>query len=241
VSSKVAIVAALEREVKPAVKRWAVTEREYAGRPYRFFETERAVLVCGGIGPEAARRATEAIIALYQPALVVSVGFAGALESELKVGDSFSPRRVVDASDGSSVETGVGNGALVSVGLVAGAGQKVKLAKAYSAQAVDMEAAAVARGARARNVRFAAFKAISDDSSFPMPPVGAFVSSEGKFLTVRFAAFVALRPWLWGKVRHLASNSARAAQTLCRWLEQYNHEPGIVDTNEPSLHPTRKA
>jgi len=218
--------------VKPAVRHWSVAEREHGGRTYRFFETERAVLVCGGIGPEAARRATEAIIALYQPALVVSLGFAGALESGLKVGDSFSPRRVVDASDGSSVETGVGNGALVSVGSIAGAGPKVKLAKAYSAQAVDMEAAAVARGARARNVRFAAFKAISDDSTFAMPPMDTFVNSDGKFLTARFAAFVALRPWLWGNVRHLAKNSAQAAQTLCKWLEQYNHEPGMAGTNE---------
>jgi len=239
-SGKIAIVAALEREVKAAVNGWPVAERQHAGRTYRFFETERAVVVCGGIGAEAARRATEAIIVLFQPALVVSVGFAGALDSGLKVGDSFSPRRVVDASDGSSVETGVGNGALVSVGSIAGAGQKVKLAKAYSAQAVDMEAAAVARGARARNVRFAAFKAISDESSFSMPPLDAFVSPDGKFLTGRFAAFVALRPWLWGKVRSLARNSARAGQTLCRWLEQYNLEPEIAAANEGSLHPTRR-
>jgi adenosylhomocysteine nucleosidase len=240
-STKVAIVAALEREVNSAVKHWTMTEREHAGRLYRFFETDRAVLVCGGIGSEAARRATEAIIALYQPPLVVSVGFAGALETGLKVGDSFSPRRVVDASDGSSVETGVGSGALVSVGSVAGVGQKVKLAKAYSAQAVDMEAAAVARGAHARNGHFAAFKAISDDSSFAMPPVEAFVSPQGKFLTARFLAFVALRPRLWGKVRRLANNSARAAQTLCKWLEQYNYEPGMAAAAEAGLHPNRRA
>ena len=237
-SSKVAIVAALEHEVKPAVKHWAVAEREHAGRRYRFFETERAVLVCGGIGVEAARRATEAVIALYQPPLVVSLGFAGALESSLRVGDSFSPRKVVDASDGSSIETGVGNGALVTVGSVAGTGQKAKLAKTYSAQAVDMEAAAVARGARARSVRFAAYKAISDESSFLMPPVDAFVSSDGKFLTARFVAFLALRPWLWAKVGQLAKNSARASETLCRWLEQYSQEPGMAAADESNLHPT---
>ena len=84
--AKIAIVAALEREVRPLIQQWKPVEREYDGREYKFFENDRAVLVCGGIGPEAARRATEAIIRLYAPVLVQSVGFAGALDSTLKVG-----------------------------------------------------------------------------------------------------------------------------------------------------------
>src|SRR5438445_7222079 len=60
---KIALVAALEREVWPLVKHWSASEREFDGRQFRFFENARAVLVCGGIGAEAARRATEAISA----------------------------------------------------------------------------------------------------------------------------------------------------------------------------------
>src|SRR5271170_4727832 len=124
---KVAMVAALEREVRRLVKYWRSIEREYEGRRFKFFESGQAVLVCGGIGAEAARRATEAVIALYEPELVQSVGFAGALDPGLKVGWIFSPTRIIDARDGSSVETGAGFGFLVSAATIAGAEQKVKL------------------------------------------------------------------------------------------------------------------
>src|SRR5208283_5158541 len=102
-SAKVVLVAALEREVRGLTKRWRSIEREYEGRRFKFFESGQSVLVCGGIGAEAARRATEAAVALYQPELVQSVGFAGALDPGLKVGEIFSPSRVIDARDGSSV------------------------------------------------------------------------------------------------------------------------------------------
>src|SRR5690242_14533934 len=45
---KVALVAALEREVWPLVKHWTVCDREFDGRQFRFSENDRAVLVCGG-------------------------------------------------------------------------------------------------------------------------------------------------------------------------------------------------
>src|SRR5204863_10104916 len=64
---KIAIVAALERELRPLVRSWKVEPREHAGRVFRFFERGDRVAVCGGIGAEAARRAAEAIIVLYAP------------------------------------------------------------------------------------------------------------------------------------------------------------------------------
>src|ERR1700756_5923168 len=105
---EVAMVAALEREIWPLVRHWHVSEREYSGRRFRVFESQERVAVCGGIGPQAARRAAEAIISLYRPALVQSVGFAGALDTSLRVGELFEPRQVIDASDGSRAATGSG-------------------------------------------------------------------------------------------------------------------------------------
>jgi adenosylhomocysteine nucleosidase len=220
-SAKIAMVAALEREVRPLVKGWPRVEREHQGRRFKFFESGQAVAVCGGIGAEVARRATEAVIALYMPELVLSVGFAGALDPAMKVGEIFSPSRVIDARDGSSVEIAAGRGVLVSALTIAGAEQKVKLAEAYAAQAVDMEAAAVARGAQARGVRFRVVKAISDESTFAMPPLDRFVNRDGHFRQMSFAASVAARPWVWSKVFQLARNSAKASRALCAELGRY--------------------
>jgi len=216
--SRVAIVAALEREVRPLVKGWHRNEREHEGRKFRFFEKGDAVLVCGGIGSEAARRAAEAVIALYEPRVVYSAGFAGALESGMKVGDVVLPKRVIDTSDGSSVSLESGSGVLVSFGSVASPEQKAKLKESFGAQLVDMEAAAVARAAQARGVRFETVKAISDERDFTFPELGRFVNGQGQFLEGRFAVYTAVRPWLWGKVARLARSSARASNVLCEWL-----------------------
>jgi adenosylhomocysteine nucleosidase len=214
------MVAALEREVGPLIKRWRRVEREHEGRRFEFFESGQVVVVCGGIGAEAARRATEAVIALYLPELVLSVGFAGALDPAMKVGEIFSPGRVIDARDGSSVEIAAGRGVLVSALTIAGTEQKAKLAESYGAQAVDMEAAAVARGAQARGVRFMAVKAISDASAFSMPPLDRFVNRDGQFCQTAFAASLGARPWLWSTVFQLARNSAKASRALCVELDR---------------------
>jgi adenosylhomocysteine nucleosidase len=237
---KLAMVAALEREVRSLVKGWGRVEREYEGRRFKFFENGQTVLVYGGIGAEAARRATEAVIVLYQPELVQSVGFAGALDPALKVGEIFSPSRVVDARDGSSVETGIGRGVLVSVAAIADVQQKATLAESYRAQAVDMEAVAVARGAQARGVRFMAVKAISDESTFVMPSLDRFVDRDGQFRETDFAASMAVQPWLWSKVFRLARNSAKASRALCAELERYIQGPKKSEVSGSGLHPISK-
>jgi adenosylhomocysteine nucleosidase len=215
-TAKIAIVAALHREVAGLVKDWKVTSEQ----GLRFFRNGQLTLICGGIGEQAARRATEAIVNFCKPELIVSVGFAGALVADLKVGDVLTPRWVIDAKDGSRHDTGTGEGALLTISEVAGAERKAKLAEAYGARAVDMEAAAVARGAEKHGIRFLAIKVISDELEFSMPPVDRFVDSAGQFKTGRFAAYTALRPWLWKSVSQLARNSAVASRVLRNTLEQ---------------------
>jgi adenosylhomocysteine nucleosidase len=216
--AKIAIVAALEREVRPLVKHWRRHRQQSAGRQFTFFERDRTVVVCGGMGAECARRATQAVIELYRPEQVISAGFAGALEPGLAVGQVLTPRTVIDASDGSRTDTGVGEGALVSFASVADRGQKAKLATAYGAQAVDMEAAAVARGAQAHGLPFLACKAISDPRDFSWPAVARFVSPNGQFRTFGFAFYLAWRPWLWGRVLALARASRQASVRLSESL-----------------------
>lgn len=219
--SRIALVAALEREVAPLVRTWKTRTREHGGRSYQFFEKGDAALVCGGIGPEAARRATQAIIQEFQPSHIVSVGFVGALDPKLRVGAVLEPRTVIDAKDGSRTDTGYGEGTLVSFGSVAGREQKEKLYKAYGAAAVDMEAAAVAQGARLRGVEFSALKVVSDEAIFEMPAMERFVGADGGFHAVKFALHVAMRPWLWAATIALARNSARASRTLGAALDRY--------------------
>jgi adenosylhomocysteine nucleosidase len=211
---KIAVVAALEREIGPLVAGWRVVRRSSDGREFKFFESEVAAVVCGGIGPTAARRACEAICASYGPEMVISAGFAGALNADLRAGDIVVPARVMDAGDGSSVETETGSRGLVSVAETATVERKRALGAKYDAVAVDMEAAAVARAAGLRAVRFVAVKAISDELEFEIPAVEGSVDAQGQFHEWRFLAGVAMRPWMWGQVARLAGNSSLAARKL---------------------------
>lgn len=217
---RLAIVAALEREVGPLIHNWRVIEKEYDGRRFRFFENGGTVLVCGGIGVEPARRAAEAVIALYGPNTIYSVGYAGALDSALQVKDVIRPERVINAGDGSSVIIPGGKGILVSYGQVATREQKRKLQESFGAQSVDMESAAVARAAEARGIRFSALKAISDDVDFEIPATDRFVDEQGRFREMSFALFVLLRPWLWPRVIRLMNNSRQATRALCEELDR---------------------
>jgi adenosylhomocysteine nucleosidase len=239
-ATKIAIVAALEREVRPLIRGWRLRKTEYGNRCFRFYETDHAVLTCAGIGAEPARRAAEAIIALYEPAVVCSAGFAGALGPELKVGDVIIPRRVINASDGSGIDTGQGEGILISFASVASPEQKSKLAASFKAQAVDMEAAAVARAAEARGVRFAAVKAISDERDFALPPMEPFISPSGQFRAWHFGAFTVVRPWLWVSVWRLACTSARASDALCAWLRRLTEIPTSASTAAAPIHEVLK-
>jgi adenosylhomocysteine nucleosidase len=220
---EVAIIAALEREVSAFTKGWSRVQQDHEGRSFVFFERDEMVVVCGGIGLEAARRAAEAVTALYRPKLLLSAGFAGALIATLHVGDLVTPGVVIDARDGSRVELHTLGNTLVSFMAVAGVEQKAVLAQAYSAQAVDMEAAAVAAAARAHGLPFGAFKVISDESNFEMPQMARFIDAQGHFQTASFALFAFLRPWLWPRVARLARNSKKAAASLAQWLQTFNY------------------
>ena len=208
--------------MRPLIKSWRVSGKEHNGRRFRFFQNGDVVLVCGGIGAEAARRAAEAIIAVFDPKLVCSAGFAGALEGTLKVGDVVRPGTVIDAGDASRAIVEDGEGALVSFGSVASPAQKLKLRESFAAQAVDMEAAAVARSAEARGKGFAAIKAVSDEIDFEFPAMDRFVDAEGKFSEVRFAFYAAIRPWVWPRIIRLARNSNRASHALCMSLRTFS-------------------
>jgi adenosylhomocysteine nucleosidase len=225
--SRIAIIAALEREIRPLVKNWPLTSVHHEGREFTFYEGDHAVAVCGGIGTEAVRRATEAAIVHYSPDLLMSAGVAGALVPELNVGDTIFPALVIDTKDGSRHETAIhhaviGNTALgrtilASYPEIASVAQKQQLAKSYGAHAVDMEAAAVARAAQSHGLPFLAVKAISDDACFEIPEMNRFVR-QGRFETKLFLVHIAPRPWLWLNVIRLARNTRIASDNLCAWL-----------------------
>jgi adenosylhomocysteine nucleosidase len=215
---RTAIIAALEREISGLTRNSHRIQHTHSGGAFTFFELGNSVIIAGGIGLEAARRAAEAAVAIYNPVALHSVGFTGALQPNLRVGDIFTPALVIDSRDGSRTSIDKGAGILLTYTHVASAQQKATLAQAYAAQAVDMEAAAVAAAAQAHGIDFRATKVISDGFDFEMPDLSSFIDTQGRFRTVSFAVHVGLRPWLWLRTARLARNSKKAAKALTQYL-----------------------
>ena len=214
---RVLIVAALEREVAPLAR---TLNRRREGTPgFPVFENGQLTLVCGGIGSPHALAATRWAIASEKPEVVMSVGFAGALVPDCKVGDMVTPGTVIDESTGEVFSLRVGSGVLVSSTAVASPRGKRELASRYGAQTVDMEAAAVARAAREGGIPFLVVKAISDEVDFCLPPLQQFVSEAGTFQTSKFLAHVVVRPTVWPGVLQLGTHAKKASSQLCNWLE----------------------
>jgi adenosylhomocysteine nucleosidase len=211
----VAVVAAMSRELAPLLK--GLRTQKLDG--IEFFDLPSAVVTVGGVGRSAAGRASEAVIARNSPDLLVSAGVAGALNSQLRVGDVVNGREVVDADSGERFAAIGAEGTIATVSAVSGPSEKLALAERWNANVVEMEAAAVARGARKHGIEFAVLKAISDELDFVMPPVGEFVSSDGKFQTARFALYLTLHPKWWSGVRDLNANAKVASLKLCEALQ----------------------
>jgi len=211
-----AIIAALPREVNALVKGW---ERREVGPRVFVWTNGSAVVACAGMGVTRAALACEAAMKAAPVTVLISAGLAGACDAKLRVGDVVRAGTVIDSRTGERFE-GEGECAevLVTGEGIAGVREKARLRESYGATAVDMEAAGVARIARAHRLKFCAIKAISDEAEFAMEGLERFATAEGQFREGAFALHAAIRPWMWGGVIALGRNSGKALGMLTEAL-----------------------
>jgi adenosylhomocysteine nucleosidase len=211
-----AIIAALPREVKHLVRGW---QQHRLPNKIVLYTNDFAVVACAGMGPARAMLAVQAAMAMKPVTTLLSVGLAGACDPSLKIGDIVHPGVVVDTQSGERYSNSQFKQVLVSVPVIASIKEKRRLYESYRADAVDMEAATVARIARAHNMRFHAIKSISDDASFELRELTRFSTKDGQFREAAFAAYSVAQPRLWSKLFHLTINSNQAIQSLTIELE----------------------
>ena len=211
--TQVAIIAALPREIASLV-RGAVADPALEARGIFLYRMPGAVVVAAGMGPARVTLAVDAALAAARVEALLSVGVAGACDPALPVGAIVFAGVVVDARTGERFEDSRYTQVLVTGAEIASVAEKRRLFAAYGASAVDMEAATVARLARARGLKFESIKAISDASDFELEELGRFATADGQFREAAFAAYVAVRPWMWRKTIALGRNSAAALRAL---------------------------
>jgi adenosylhomocysteine nucleosidase len=211
--SKVAIIAALPREIAGLV-RGVRPDAALAPRKIYLYRLEGAVVVAAGMGAARVALAVEAALAAERVSALLSVGVAGGCDPEIKVGEIVRAGVVIDVRTGERFEDSQFRQVLVCAPEIASVREKKRLYAAYGASAVDMEAATVARLAVAHGIHFGAVKAISDEAEFELRELGQFATSDGQFREVAFAVYAIVRPRMWGKVVALARNGGRAIDAL---------------------------
>ena len=194
-------------EVRPLAWPGAAFSREARWKNTRWF------LIANGPGPRLVEQALA-----RKPAVdrVVSIGFCGALDPALRIGDIVVSGEFPKGLGASFVQDGV-----VSVDHVAVTVQeKSDLRASTKAAVVEMESAPVAEKARAWNLPFACVRAVSDlaDEDLPLD-FNRYRDADGRFNRVRIALAALVRPFtaLPGLVR-LDRNCRRAAERLGEFL-----------------------
>lgn len=217
--------------------------KTYSGGQFKFVGglcgDIRIAIVEAGMGPARATRATHALLDAHQPRWIVSTGFAGALNTDLKRGHIVVANEIVglngeplqiDLGMASDPASGLHVGRTLTVDkMIRTTEEKRALAAQTGAIAVDMETLAVATVCRQTKTRFMAVRAISDDLSADLPP--EILSLVGDTGAVRFGAVIGSlwkRPSsikdMWRMREHAMDASEKLASFLVGTVTQLHCE-----------------
>ena len=234
----IGIVCSLPLELEPFLKR-CQRVHTYTGGDFTFkggrYDGIRVAVVECGMGYARARRATEALIEGHSPSWLLSCGFAGALQPQMKVGNIIVANEIVDQHGqqfsidiklASDAARGMYVGRVLTADeIVRTIAEKQALHDQYGAIAVDMESLAVAQVARDRHVRFMGVRAISDDMSADLP--SEVLSVMGGSGAVRVGAVIGAlwkRPSSMKDMLNLRGHAEAASKSLASFLDGVVHQ-----------------
>ena len=232
--TRVALIAAMPGELKPLVRGWPHSARSGVDFWAQRNEEEEWIAACAGAGQAAATKAFAALEDGGPIDIVFSVGWVGALRADLIPGSAHNVAGVIDVRTGERFhcEAGAGELWLATSPIVADAAEKQRLASAYGAGLVDMEAAAIARLAAMRGIPFYCVKGVSDGFRDRLPDFNRFISPGGEFRLARFILYSLVRPWHWPALMRMGENSRKAAREIAELLLEILNKRGIISKSD---------
>jgi adenosylhomocysteine nucleosidase len=249
---RTAIIAAMPGELKPLVQKSAGGwrhERRNGVDLWRWrFDAGEWIAACAGAGQNAATRALAEIEKDGPVASALSIGWAGALSEAHQPGQAYRVSGVIDTLTGERFRAApfspvrqdegrrIGRPAtpaqadvwLATSPKVADAAEKQRMATAYRAGLVDMEAATIARLAAMRGISFHCIKGVSDGFGDRLPDFNRFHSREGRFRTARFTLFALFHPGYWPALKQMGENSRKASQSIAELVLHLLDEQGDI-------------
>ena len=228
-------------------RRQMVIEEVVAGsvcRLYRGkFKNRETVLVQTGMGKERAENATRFILERYPITAIISLGFAGALAPELRIGDvvvcstlycapgleqkeqrlePLAPDATLLflASQGPGDEATrfcLGSGVTV-LQLDANPHKMQEFSQTFQAHIIDMESYWIARIALARQIPFIAIRSISDTIQHSVQPFDQILAPDGSLLWKKAVLTFLSHPQYLMNVYTLYRNTRPAKRNLAAFI-----------------------
>ena len=241
-----AIMGAFGQEIIDLRRQMGI-EEVVARQDFRLYrgklKNKDTLLVQTGMGKERAENATQFILEHYPVTAIISLGFAGALNPELRIGDVVvcstlhgapgseqEEQRLEpcapDANLLSLASQGHGDratrfclGCGVTVLQLNSSTQEMqRLSETFHADVVDMESYWIARIASARQIPFIAIRSISDNMQSSVQPFDRILAPDGTLLWKKAALCFLLHPWYLLNVFTLYRNTQPAKRNLAAFI-----------------------
>ena len=252
----IAILVAVRQELKPILRRADadhVVRQEHLDFHEGTLGGQPVALLALGIGKECARIAAEMTIHCYRPDLVISSGFGGGLQSDIRAGDvgteilelrkdqgaritwdtthkPVHPDRI-HGDDTTGIRVHYGK-ILTTDEMVLRAENKARIGKATGALAVDMETSAVAAVCAARQTDFLAVRCITDNVDENLPDEFNDFFVLGQLRAKRVISSCARDPRVLADLARLGYRAKLSGDKLARFLEA-----AVAQLHLPALAP----
>ena len=238
--ARIAIIGAIKDEIAGIKQEMAITHTlrwptgnafvgEWQGVPI--------VLARSGMGRDRARQALVEIAEKWDIKEVISIGYAGALDSSLEVGDLVVADQVIEVDSfrpgeevkSYTLEKEIFNTAtegqrkvLLTVDRIAATPEEKKeLRDRYSAVAVDMETSALVAEAQARCLPFISVRSITDTAEQELIDCSHLVAEDGDVSKLKAGWHVITHPGDLKGMIALGQHAKTATANLTEFLKPY--------------------
>jgi adenosylhomocysteine nucleosidase len=186
------------------------------------------VVIHTGVGREICGERMEVMLRRERFDYLISTGFAGALEKDLRVGhllvaDNFSDPKLLSSPHLELADEGTFLGKLLTVPrMIESIGQRETLNKKTGAAAVDMETEAIAAACKQHDLPMLSIRAISDtvEQSFPAPADILFDLAKQKTDFVRLGFYLFTHPGAISRLNAFRQQIGLARKALANALDK---------------------
>ncbi len=234
----IAILGAVKEEIAGIKQSMSISDHVSLGKSSAWsgmLGKQSIVLVRTGVGNKRAEDAVYQVIDRFQPGALISIGYAGAVQPGLNVGDLVIAETIMEEEGGEyfpdpdwmerARRVSCSNGAKKVVGSLLSVNRvihdpatKKELGKNFDVQAVEMETASIAKVAETKGRPLLSLRVISDRLDQELLDSSTFLGSDGEISSLKAGWYVLTHPGSIKSALSLRTQTRFATQVMTKFL-----------------------